>query len=138
MFVHGAIPDKLTSEIREAENTLAGAIAVFAGRVRADQIEGNSVEWIEFTAQQALAEQIAARIIEEGKNKFGILRADIWHSLGKVKTGDVCFLVKVVGKHRAESFAALSYIVDEVKSRCPVFGKEMLTGGKYRWKENKV
>ena len=28
-------------------------------------------------------------------------------------------------------------IVDEIKNRCPVFGKEIFVDGQYKWKENK-
>jgi molybdopterin synthase catalytic subunit len=137
MFVSGAIPDTVLNNVSLTESNFAGAIAVFVGKVRADKIQNDSVESIEFTSQQQIAESTAKEIIEESKDRFGILNVEIWHSLGTVKTGEACFFVKVIGKHRKESFTALPFIVDEIKSRCPIFGKEILTGGGYKWKENK-
>lgn len=138
MFINGAIADNIINKTSNSVAKNAGAIAVFIGKVRDDIIDGHKVEKIEFTAQQTIAETISDEIVAKSKKQFGILNAVIWHSLGPVKTGETCFFVKVTGKHRKESFAALSFIVDEVKSRCPIFGKEILTGGGYKWKENKI
>ena len=135
MFVTGAIPENILG-LTAADSKDAGAVAVFVGKVRADIIDDREVESIEFSAQQTIAELQAAEIIEESKKRFGIFHAEIWHSLGNVKAGEPCFLVKVFGKHRRESFSALPFIVDEVKHRCPVFGKEIFSGGDYKWKEN--
>ena len=135
MFINGPIPNNLL--IASTERDAEGAIAIFIGKVRADRIDNDIVESIEFTSQPQIAISTVNEIIEESKKRFGILNAEIWHSLGIVNTGEACFLVKVMGKHRSESFAALPYIVDQVKSRCPIFGKEILAGGGYKWKENK-
>ncbi len=138
MFTNGAVSDKIINKASHTVAKNAGAIVVFVGKVREDSFDGHKVEKIEFTAQQTIAETVSVEIIAESKKQFGILNAEIWHSLGMVKTGEACFFVKVSGQHRKESFAALTYIVDEVKSRCPIFGKEILTGGGYKWKENKI
>lgn len=137
MLVNGAIPDELLNENAGTGNELAGALAVFIGKVRGDIINGKKVENIEFTAQESIAESISVIIIKESKNQFEILDAEVFHSIGTVNLGEACFLVKVWGRHRKESFAALQYIVDEVKNRCPIFGKEVFSGGYYKWKENK-
>jgi molybdopterin synthase catalytic subunit len=138
MFVQGAIPGHILQESANTGSEEPGAIAVFIGKVRGDVIEGKRVASIEFTAQQLIAEKVAGTILEESKKQFGLSTAEIWHSLGKVKTGEACFYVRVVGKHREESFHALPYIVNEVKRRCPVFGREIFSDGDYQWKENKI
>ena len=138
MFVTGPIPESILNAIASAESDKTGAVAAFIGRVRGDNIDGKTVEKIEFTCHQSIAEKTVEEIIKESKKRFRILHAEIWHSIGTVKKGEPCFLVKVLGTHRRESFAALPYIVDEVKSRCPVFGKEILPDGQYKWKENKI
>lgn len=137
MFVEGAIPNDILQNTTASDTDSEGAIAVFVGKVRGDKIDDRKVEKIEFTAQESIAESTFVEIIEESKKRFGILDAEIFHSLGTVRTGEACFLVKVTGRHRKESFAAMPYIVDEVKNRCPIFGKEILTGGVHTWKENK-
>lgn len=135
MLIKGAIPESILRNEVDTENGSIGAIAVFVGKVRSDFVEGRKVEKIEFTAQQSITEAVAAEIIDESIKRFGILNAEVWHSIGTVATGQACFLVKVYGQHRNESFAALPHIVDEIKRRCPIFGKEILAGGEYVWKE---
>ncbi len=138
MFVSGPIPAVILNAVASTESDKTGAVTAFIGRVRGDTIDGKKVQEIEFTCHQSIAEKTVEDIIEESKKRFGILHAEIWHSIGTVKKGEPCFLVRVLGTHRRESFAALPYIVDEVKSRCPVFGKEIFPDGQYKWKENKI
>lgn len=138
MFVEGSIPENNLNDVSSAENDRIGAVTAFIGSVRGDVIDGKKVEKIEFSCHKSIAEKAAKDIIEESKKRFGILDAEIWHSIGTVKTGEPCFLVKVLGIHRKECFDALPYIVDEVKSRCPIFGKEVFQDGQYKWKENKL
>lgn len=136
MFNEGPIPEEVIMEIIKASQTGIGAQTFFIGRVRPDKKCNSTVESIEFTAQKEIAENTAKDIISKSKEKYGILGAEIRHSLGKVNAGNCCFLVTVYGKHRKESFQALEFIVNEVKSRCPIFGKENLNNGSIKWKEN--
>ena len=138
MFIEGAIPHKFLEAAARVYHSGTGAHAIFIGRVRPDKKEENEVDHIEFTAQQELASLTADEIIHEAKQEFSILEAEIWHSLGNVPVGKACFLVVVSGKHRKESFAALEYIVDEVKTRCAIFGREVFNDGTKAWKKNKT
>lgn len=136
MFIEGQIPNKFLEAAITTSPFGTGAQTHFVGRVRADKKENSKVEFIEFTAQRELALQVSQEIINESKDKFGIHNIEIWHSLGKIAAGKSCFLVTVCGAHRKESFKALEYIVNEVKKRCPIFGKEILKDGSILWKEN--
>lgn len=134
MFISGPIPFGKIERAYKNSGEHEGANTFFVGKVRAD-VGGNSVvRSIEFTAQKNIAERVATEIIEFSKEHFGILNAEIWHSIGQVHVGEPCFLVTVAAKHREESFKALRYIVDEVKKQCPIFGKEIFNDGKYQWK----
>jgi len=134
MFINGAIPfTQIERAYKEYEDN-GGANTFFVGKVRADIAADSVVRSIEFTAQKKIAERVANEIVEFSKKQFGILKAEIWHSLGLIHVGEPCFLVVVVAKHREESFKALQYIVDEVNKQCPIFGKEIFNDGNYQWK----
>jgi molybdopterin synthase catalytic subunit len=137
MFIEGAISELKISSHELTSDGLTGAEVCFAGRVRGDQYGQAIVKSIEFTAQESLSISIAETILHESTLKFGILGGQIFHSLGEIPVGEICFLVNVQGQHRNESFAALIYIVDEVKKRCPIFGREIFDDGTYQWKTNK-
>ncbi len=136
MFVEGKITALLLERILKPENNSTGGIASFMGVVRNDSVDNSRVSHIEFGAQVSLAKNIAGEITDEAIKKFGITGTVILHSLGRVAVGETCFAVVVKGAHRKECFAALPYIVDAVKSRCPIFGKEITKTGAHRWKQN--
>ena len=137
MFFEGPIPHSLIEEILSTPDTSTGAKLFFAGTVRDDHIKDSTVAAIEFTAQQSICEKIKQQIIDESKRIHKITEAKVFHSLGVVETGKVCFFVSVASGHRKEGYAALQFIVDEVKKRCPIFGKELLENGLHQWKQNK-
>jgi len=134
MFVNGAIPFAQIEKVYKESGENGGANTFFIGKVRADIAACSVVRSIEFTAQKEITERVANEIIEFAKKHYGILNAEIWHSIGLVHVGEPCFLVVVIAQHREESFKALQYIVDEVKKQCPIFGKEILNDGNYQWK----
>jgi len=136
MFIEGTFPERFIEAAVSAAKAETGAQAFFVGRVRPDRKGDVTVTYIEFTAQKEIAGITVIEIINESKEKFGIQSAEVWHSLGKVSTGKACFFVVVNGAHRKECFLALEYIVNEVKGRCPIFGKEIMSNGTQVWKEN--
>ena len=60
----------------------------------------------------------------------------IYHSIGKVKAGEFCFFVFVSSSHRSPVFQSLEKIVNEIKDRLPIFGKEIFDDKTYQWKVN--
>ena len=137
MFIEGQLTEPFIEAVVSSVQAETGAQAVFIGRVRPDRKSDVTVRYIEFTAQKEIAVATATDIIRESREKFGIQQAEIWHSTGKIDAGKACFLVVVNGIHRKECFSALEYIVDQVKERCPIFGKEIMSDGSIVWKENR-
>jgi molybdopterin synthase catalytic subunit len=60
----------------------------------------------------------------------------IYHSLGRVNKGEICLFAFVSSKHRKEVMRAIEYLVEEIKAKAPVFGKEMFEDATHVWKEN--
>ena len=61
----------------------------------------------------------------------------IYHSIGLVETGRISFFVFVSSAHRTEVFEALPKLVNRIKEKLPIFGKEIFEDQTYKWKENK-
>jgi molybdopterin synthase catalytic subunit len=114
-----------------------GAHQLFLGQVRADEVDGKLVEGIEYSAHQEIANSIFETIKEEAFSKFEIICLHIYHSFGFVKSGEICLFVFVSSGHRKEAQQAIEYIVEEIKKRVPVFGKEFFEDESYIWKVNK-
>lgn len=110
----------------------AGALVVFEGRVR-NVNDGKPVSSLEYEAKESLANKEGARIIGEALDRFEIVRAACEHRIGHLQIGDVAIRVEVLAGHRKEAFEACQYIVDEVKSRVPIWKKEHYVDESSEW-----
>ena len=108
--------------------TNIGAHDIFLGQVRADEIGGKRVSAIEYTAQEEMAEAKFNEIREAAFEKFDLTCSHIYHSLGTVKTGEICLFVFTSSEHRADAIASCNYMVERIKKEVPVFGKEIFGG----------
>lgn len=113
-----------------------GSFIIFEGKVRADKVEDSFVEKIIYEAYTEMAEREMSKIEKEAIEKFGVKKVIIKHRVGEVKVKETAFLVVVLSAHRQEGFSAIQYIIDEVKSRVPIWKKEVLSNEKIRWREN--
>ncbi|MEP4533035.1 MAG: molybdenum cofactor biosynthesis protein MoaE [Cyclobacteriaceae bacterium] len=139
VFVEGPIsPEKIANSIANHQvKTNIGAHDIFLGQVRADVIEGKSVAAIEYTAYEEMANEAFHEIRESAFEKFDLTCSHIYHSLGTVKAGEICLFVFTSSAHRKEAFDASRYMVEEIKAKVPVFGKEIFEDKTHQWKENK-
>jgi len=113
-------------------NGAAGALATFSGWVR-NHNEGQSVLTLEYEAYESLAEQEAAKIIAEAKNRFAIIEAICEHRVGVLAIGDMAVFVAVTAAHRGAAFDACRFIIDEIKLRLPIWKKETYLTGESGW-----
>jgi molybdopterin synthase catalytic subunit len=138
IFVEGAIsPSKIAESIASHQaKTNIGAHDIFLGQVRADTINEQKVASIEFSAQQEMANKTYKEIREAVFEKFPVSCMHVYHSIGKVDVGEICLFVFISGAHRPSVFEALPYLVDEIKSKLPIFGKEIFEDKTHQWKVN--
>ncbi len=138
VFREGAItPDMIAKSIAAHQSkTQIGAHEIFLGQVRADQIEDKTVKAIEYTAHEEMANQIMHDIREAAFEKFDLSCMHIYHSLGEVKTGEICLFVFVSSAHRLPAREALAFLVEEIKQKAPIFGKEIFEDESHQWKVN--
>jgi molybdopterin synthase catalytic subunit len=139
VFVHGPIsPAFIADSIgKHSTKTTIGAHDIFLGQVRNDIIEGKTVQAIDYSSYEEMAEEKFHEIREAAFSKFDLTCMHIYHSIGKVKTGEISLFVFVSSAHRKATFEACSWIVEEIKVNVPVWGKEIFDDETYVWKENK-
>jgi molybdopterin synthase catalytic subunit len=140
IFVEGAIPAAFIAEsiAKHATRTDIGGHEIFLGQVRADVVEGNAVQAIEYTAYRDMANEQMTVIREEAFARWPqITCLHVHHSLGMIKAGELCFMVFASAPHRQQAREAVAFVTDEVKKRLPIFGKEIFAEGGHVWKENK-
>ncbi len=139
VFVEGAIPpEKIAQSVASHQSkTNIGAHSIFLGQIRADVIDCKTVAAIEYSAYEEMAEKVFHEIREAAFAKFDITCAHIYHSLGTVKTGEICLFVFTSSSHRKIAIEATNYFVEEIKAKVPVFGKEIFEDETHQWKVNK-
>ncbi len=112
--------------------TRAGAFASFEGWVR-DHSEGRPVDGLFYEAYTTLAEAEGDRILAEARTRFAIVDAACVHRTGELALGELAVWVGVSAAHRGAAFDACRWIIDEVKSRVPIWKRERYVGGETGW-----
>ncbi len=110
----------------------AGAFAVFEGWVR-DHNDGRSVLGLHYEAYAELAEREGEAIMAEAQRRFAIVDAACVHRTGELSTGELAVWVGVSAAHRDAAFAACRWIIDEVKTRVPIWKRERYAEGDAGW-----
>lgn len=139
-FIEGPIsPQQIADSIaKHSAKKNIGAHEIFLGQVRADVINGKTITAIDYSAYTEMAENEIEKIRENIIVKYQLTCAHIFHSIGKVNSGEICLLVFVSSPHRNEAMDACREFVESVKKNVPVFGKELFEDESYQWKENLI
>ena len=138
VFIEGAISSEFiaNSIAKHQSKTTIGAHNIFLGQVRADVIDGKTISAIEYTAYEDMANAKFHEIREATFDKFNLTCMHIYHSLGTVKSGEICLFVFVSSPRRKEVFKALEFVVEEIKAKVPVYDKELFEDKTHQWKVN--
>jgi molybdopterin synthase catalytic subunit len=110
----------------------AGAFASFEGWVR-DHNDGRAVQGLHYEAYAALAEAEGERILAEALARFDVLEAICVHRVGELAIGELAVWVGVSAAHRDMAFGTCRWIIDEVKSRVPIWKHERYADGRSDW-----
>lgn len=137
-FTEGSITPQMIAEsiAKHSVKKNIGAHQIFLGQVRADAINGKTVNSIEYSAYDEMAEKEIDAIRETIIVKYQLTCAHVLHSLGKVPAGGISLFVFVSSPHRQAAIDASHEMVERIKKDVPVFGKEIFDDESYRWKEH--
>ena len=114
-----------------ADNS-CGALVVFEGWIR-NHNEGQEVLRLEYEVYRPVAEKEGSRIIDEALERFGASNALCIHREGLLELGEIAVIVCVSSPHRGEAFDACRYIIDQTKTRLPIWKKEHYRSGVSEW-----
>lgn len=139
IFFQGAISAALIADNIQKHNTnnSIGAHSIFLGQVRSDKINAKTVTAIEYSTYEPMALEKMHEIREAIFQKYPLTCMHIYHSLGKITTGEICLFVFTSAVHRKEAIDACEEVVERIKSELPIWGKELFEDTTHQWKENK-
>lgn len=138
VFILGPIkPEFISDSIAKHQSKInIGAHQIFLGQVRADVLNGKTVTAIDYKTYEEMAEEQFYQIRENAFKKFDLTCLHIYHSLGRIKAGEICLFVFTSAPHRVAAFEGCSWIVEEIKSKVPIWGKEIMEDESFLWKKN--
>ena len=110
----------------------AGALVVFEGWVR-NHNNGQPVTALFYEAAPDLCRSEAEKILVEVRTKYAISDVRCSHRIGQLAVGELAVWVGVTAPHRAAAFVACRYVIDELKTRLPIWKKEFYADQPARW-----
>jgi len=117
------------------DDAINGATNIFVGRVRNHNL-GKAVNAVSYTSHDNLANKIMKQICEEAIQKFDDrIKCFIQHYKGRLEIGGISVVIAVGSPHRDASFKACRYIIEELKTRVPVWKQEHYVDGDSDWLE---
>lgn len=113
--------------INEAKQRGTGAIVVFDGIVRDDDIQEMELEAYEEVAVPELE-----KIASEAKETYNLLSVDIIHRIGRLAVGENILVIVVGAGHRDQAYEGSRFIIEAIKAGVPIWKKELTKDGG-RW-----
>jgi molybdopterin synthase catalytic subunit/molybdopterin converting factor small subunit len=118
----------LDAVVDEVRSDRAGAIATFVGTTRVES-RGRTVEHLDYEAYEGMAEQVMAEIADELKQRYDLCDIAIHHRTGRVEIGDASVVIAISAPHRQDALAACKEAIDTLKTKVPLWKKEVYEGG---------
>ena len=106
----------LIAELKKSSKIdYSGAIFTFEGIVRGKEENMNLKKLVLTTPDKDKTKSEIEKIVENAKIKYNVHEISVVHYIGEFYTGDLLFLVAVLGAHRGETLDALKEVIETVK-----------------------
>lgn len=138
IFVQGPIAAGFIAEsiAKHSTQKTIGGHSIFLGQVRADSMNDKIVAAIEYSTYEEMALEKMHEIREEIFAKYPLTCMHVYHSLGKIATGEICLFVFTSSAHRKAAIDACNETVEKIKADLPVWGKEIFEDETHQWKRS--
>ena len=129
-------PDSLDAAAAVAFVTdpAAGGIDVFLGTTRAEtHPKHGELVALDYEAYAEMALPQTRKLVADCRAKWPVIKAVVLHRTGVVKVGEASVIIAVSTPHRAASFEACRFLIDELKRFVTIWKKEVWAGGETSW-----
>jgi molybdopterin synthase catalytic subunit len=103
-----------------------GALVTFTGLCRD---EAGALAALEIEYFPGMAEEEINRVALEAAARWPLEGIIAIHRYGLIRPGEPIVLVATASQHRAEAFAAASFLMDYLKTEAPFWKKQHVSGG---------
>jgi molybdopterin synthase catalytic subunit len=125
----GDDPIDAAALVEEVGRPDSGATVLFLGTARDHSPGHQGVTHLDYEVYAEQVEPKIREIVAEAVRQWPVLDVVVEHRSGRVEVGEASVAVAVSAGHRAEAFAAAQYLIDELKTRAPIWKKEHWPGG---------
>jgi molybdopterin synthase catalytic subunit len=122
------VPLALEDVISVVSSDERGGLVTFSGLVRRRGRIPDVVR-LEYEAYRSMAERVLTEIADEIERELPGARVAIHHRVGALAVGEAAVVVAAAAPHRAEAFTACRAAIDRLKSRAPIWKKEIGESG---------
>ena len=107
-----------------------GALSTFFGTVRDHSPGRSGVTGLDYEAYLEQVEPKMQLVADEARERWPMIgRIVALHRLGRLEVGDISVFVAASTPSRPESFAAVRFLIDTIKSTVPIWKKETWADG---------
>ena len=109
----------------------SGGVALFVGTVR-DHDDGREVLSLDYSAHPT-AEARLREVVDEVVAQHPVQAVAAVHRTGHLEIGDIAVIVAVACAHRGDALTACRQLIDELKSRVPIWKRQLFLEGGEEW-----
>lgn len=120
--------------ISQSKDSSSGGISIFIGTTR-NAFHQKQVDYLSFEYHPTMAIKSLFNIASLAKQMFSLSKCLIVHRVGKVFVEEESIVIISTSKHRKEAMESTEFIINEVKSKVPIWKKEVYYNEDYEWKE---
>uniref|UniRef100_A0A1A8FPL6 Molybdopterin synthase catalytic subunit n=1 Tax=Nothobranchius korthausae TaxID=1143690 RepID=A0A1A8FPL6_9TELE len=114
-----------------------GAVSVFIGTTREDQVDGRKVVGLEYEAYESMVQSELTTLCADIRTRWPSVRhVCIHHRLGWVSVGEASVIMAISSPHRHEGQQAVQYCISQLKANAPIWKKEVYDNQETSWREN--
>ena len=118
--------------IQTVSNPANGAVLLFLGAVRQVN-QGRAVTGIDYAEYETMALRELEAIVAEGAARFETDDVAVRHRLGELRVEEVSVAIAVGHPHGGEAYALSRWVIEELKSRVPIWKRAHYSDGTREW-----
>jgi molybdopterin synthase catalytic subunit len=115
--------------LAEVGDPSAGAEVLFLGTARNHSEGKTGVTHLEYEAYPGVVVDKFEELVADAADKWELVAVVVVHRIGEVSVGQPSVAVAVSAVHRDAAFEAARFLIDELKTRAPIWKKEHWPGG---------
>jgi len=116
-----------------AEHPECGAVLTFSGTVRNHHL-GRKVVKLAYEAYDGMAKSEMEKVVAAALEQWpDVRKVQVVHRFGEMPVGASSIYITVSSPHRPAGFAALRFVIDQIKRDVPIWKKEFYEDGESDW-----